>query len=56
MATAMAGAKKKQSTKRSGGNSDRNSGNDSNGNYDDNKGNGIVDGSAASAMAEGRWR
>jgi hypothetical protein len=52
----MAEAKKQQqSTKNSGGNSGGNSIDDSNDNNDENKGNGVVDGSAALAVAAG-WR
>ncbi len=45
-----------QSTKISGGNIDGNSNDDSNVNDNENEGNGIIDGSAASAMAAGRRR
>ncbi len=50
-ATAMAGAKKQRSTKSSGGNSDGNGDNDSNISDNENEGNGVIDGSAALAVA-----
>jgi hypothetical protein len=54
-ATAMAGAKKNQSTKSSGSNSDGNPDNVSNNNDNENEGNGVVEGSAALAVAAG-WQ
>ncbi len=54
-ATAMAGAKKPQTTKSSDGNSDGNGDDDSNDNNDENEGNGVVDGSAVLAVAVGQW-
>ncbi len=49
------GQKKQKSTKSSSGNSDGNGDDDSNDNDDENKGNGIIDSSAAMAVAAG-WR
>ncbi len=53
----MAEAKKTTSTKSSGGNSDGNGDDDSNDNDNENKGDGVVDGSAALAVAASRqWQ
>jgi hypothetical protein len=56
-AAAMAGAKKNNNQLNHWRNSDGNGDDDSNDNDDENKGNGIVDGSAALAVAAGRrWQ
>jgi hypothetical protein len=52
----MAGAKKQQSTKNSGGISDKNGNDDSNVNNNENEGNCVIDGSAALALAAGQRR
>jgi hypothetical protein len=53
----MVGAKKiQQSTKSSGGNSDKNGNDDGNDNNNENEGNGVIDGSGALAGAAGRRR